>query len=90
MAAKAKASVDTFMTVSAVLEEHEANLSNARCAQEGERTAIKNYLESMNGKLTDDLPASEILAAAGVRKCLGTSSFASRELKRVLRLTQQK
>jgi hypothetical protein len=87
LAEKAQQTIDAFVTASAVLEDHQNSLNDARRASADEKAAIKNYLEAHATAMSLDLPASEILAGAGVRKVQGTSSFATRELKRVLQLT---
>lgn len=90
LAKKAELPMDKFVRTLAVLDEHEMEQQTERRANPEEKEAITKALTELNGELSSDLPVSEILARAGVRKAQGTASFAKREVKRMLEITHIK
>jgi hypothetical protein len=91
LAEKAKQPIEVFVRTAQVLEEHEAKAQSERRATPEEKATIAKYLDELaaNGPVTSDIPTMDILAAAGVRKAQGTTSCVTRELKRVLLLTDR-
>jgi hypothetical protein len=85
LAALAEQPVNAFIKAAGVLEQHRNAQQEARRATVEDKASITAYLESHT--ISNDLSAADILAGAGVDKKQGTSSFATRELKRQLALT---
>lgn len=76
--------LDKLVHVLSVLDARQTAEQNERRAMPAEKEAIAKALGDLNGAITPDLPISEILARAGVRKAQGTSAYAKRELKNAL------
>ena len=83
---KTKQPVDQLVRTIKCLEEIDNKRQASRRANDEDKAAITDYLKTLDGHLTSDLPKSEILAGANVRHNQGTSAFAGREVKRLLLL----
>lgn len=90
LAEQAGLPLDKFVKVLTVLNSHQLAEQSERRANPEEKEAISKAIAALNGELSADLPVSDILAKAGVRKAQGTAGFAKREVKRMLEITHQK
>ena len=86
MSAEAKQPIDQFVRTAQILEAHALKQQGLRRATPEEKETLAKYLEGLaaGGHLSSDLPSVDVLEGAGVRKVQGTTSYATRELKRIL------
>jgi hypothetical protein len=86
MAEKAKTPLDQYVRVAQTLEEHQNKLNTERRSDPQSKQAISKYLNSLDGELNSELSRQEVCANAGVSFNQGNSSFARREIVRILRI----
>ena len=96
MAAEAQTPIEQFMATAEVLSKAQNEENDARRSSTDERKAIDAYLHTLNGNISPDLPASEIVANAAdhagivVRHNRGTSQYAAHQKKLLLTFYKQK
>jgi len=86
MAKKSGLSTDQYMDAISIYEEYQEKAHSERSANLDDKVLIDNYLNSLNGALSEDLSAAEMLVAANVRHNQGTSAYVRRGVKKLLQL----
>jgi hypothetical protein len=84
LAEEASLPIEKYIKAAAVTEKYNLQQAEARQATEAEKEMIMQALQSLNGHISEDLPPSEIIASAGVRKIQGTMSYARYQIKQLL------
>jgi hypothetical protein len=84
MAEKAKQPIETLLVCLRVYGEEQATIHYERSSTGEEKSKIVDYLNNLNGHVTEDLTTTEIIRGSGVRSNQGTRGFAKRELTKLL------
>jgi hypothetical protein len=84
IAMKTKTPLETVLIIAVALEKQAAIEEHERSATSEEKEKINQYLGTMNGNISEDMPPEEICVAAGVRSIQGTKSFIRYQVKQLL------
>jgi hypothetical protein len=84
LAKKAGVPFDKYIDAVTTHQEYQMEQEKKRSASPEDKEKILAYLGTLDGNISEDLPPSEICAAAGVSRKQGTMSYARYQVRQLL------